>query len=136
MRIVVNMIMGDIMNAFSEGLVLSKRSGLSPHDMEKDRAQNRCKHQPQNITWTHIELSKTHKSFLRGNNARKARMKKHSQTLKENHYSPSIPNEGGKRLNMKFELSYKAYERKDYNPFKLLLEDMLDGFVPNNMPND
>ncbi|KAH8489724.1 hypothetical protein H0E87_025087 [Populus deltoides] len=33
MKLVVNMIMGSMMNAFSEGLVLSERSGLNPHDL-------------------------------------------------------------------------------------------------------
>ncbi|XP_038703500.1 glyoxylate/succinic semialdehyde reductase 1-like [Tripterygium wilfordii] len=31
MKLVVNMIMGSMMNAFSEGLVLAERSGLNPH---------------------------------------------------------------------------------------------------------
>ncbi|OMO89517.1 6-phosphogluconate dehydrogenase, NADP-binding protein [Corchorus olitorius] len=33
MKLVVNMIMGSMMNAFSEGLVLADRSGLNPHDL-------------------------------------------------------------------------------------------------------
>ncbi|XVE78245.1 hypothetical protein DITRI_Ditri13aG0129000 [Diplodiscus trichospermus] len=33
MKLVVNMIMGSMMNAFSEGLVLAERSGLNPHSL-------------------------------------------------------------------------------------------------------
>ncbi|KAL6338487.1 hypothetical protein AAG906_020583 [Vitis piasezkii] len=33
MKLVVNMIMGSMMNAFSEGLVLADRSGLNPHTL-------------------------------------------------------------------------------------------------------
>ncbi|KAE8684626.1 Glyoxylate/succinic semialdehyde reductase 2 [Hibiscus syriacus] len=33
MKLVVNMIMGSMMNAFSEGLVLADRSGLNPNDL-------------------------------------------------------------------------------------------------------
>ncbi|KAE8675184.1 putative oxidoreductase GLYR1 [Hibiscus syriacus] len=33
MKLVVNMIMGSVMNAFSEGLVLAERGGLNPHDL-------------------------------------------------------------------------------------------------------
>ncbi|KAG4137792.1 hypothetical protein ERO13_D07G093600v2 [Gossypium hirsutum] len=33
MKLVVNMIMGSMMNAFSEGLTLADRSGLNPHDL-------------------------------------------------------------------------------------------------------
>ncbi|KAL4355173.1 hypothetical protein GQ457_06G027780 [Hibiscus cannabinus] len=33
MKLVVNMILGSVMNAFSEGLVLAERSGLNPHDL-------------------------------------------------------------------------------------------------------
>ena len=33
MKLVVNMIMGSMMNAFSEGLVLAERSGLNGHDL-------------------------------------------------------------------------------------------------------
>ncbi|CAN1781372.1 Glyoxylate/succinic semialdehyde reductase 1 [Linum perenne] len=33
MKLVVNMIMGSMMNAFSEGLVLAERSGLNPGDL-------------------------------------------------------------------------------------------------------
>ncbi|XVF31978.1 hypothetical protein REPUB_Repub17cG0042000 [Reevesia pubescens] len=33
MKLVVNMIMGSVMNAFSEGLVLAERSGLNPHSL-------------------------------------------------------------------------------------------------------
>ncbi|OMO96860.1 6-phosphogluconate dehydrogenase, NADP-binding protein [Corchorus capsularis] len=33
MKLVVNVIMGSMMNAFSEGLVLADRSGLNPHDL-------------------------------------------------------------------------------------------------------
>ncbi|PPD94671.1 hypothetical protein ES288_D11G167800v1 [Gossypium darwinii] len=33
MKLVVNMIMGSVMNAFSEGLTLAKRSGLNPHSL-------------------------------------------------------------------------------------------------------
>ncbi|KAE8679686.1 putative oxidoreductase GLYR1 [Hibiscus syriacus] len=33
MKLVVNMIMGSMMNAFSEGLILADRSGLNPHDL-------------------------------------------------------------------------------------------------------
>ncbi|MBA0590152.1 hypothetical protein Gorai_018869 [Gossypium raimondii] len=33
MKLVVNMIMGSVMNAFSEGLTLAERSGLNPHSL-------------------------------------------------------------------------------------------------------
>ncbi|KAJ4824924.1 putative oxidoreductase glyr1 [Turnera subulata] len=33
MKIVVNMIMGSVVNAFSEGLVLAERSGLNPSNL-------------------------------------------------------------------------------------------------------
>ncbi|XP_050207098.1 glyoxylate/succinic semialdehyde reductase 1 [Mercurialis annua] len=33
MKLVVNMIMGSMMNAFSEGLVLAEKSGLNPYDL-------------------------------------------------------------------------------------------------------
>ncbi|MBA0560493.1 hypothetical protein Golob_017386 [Gossypium lobatum] len=33
MKLVVNMVMGSVMNAFSEGLTLAERSGLNPHSL-------------------------------------------------------------------------------------------------------